>query len=731
MRLPGRRSCRPDQNVFAWRCDRAGWHDRRVAAEFSPGTGLAARLYQQVVRPLLDERVPGVRHSAALIGRGSEVLGFDTPRSVDHNWGPRCQVFLGPADADQVARITALLADHLPATFEGWPVWFSDVTAPDPAPRHWVEVAELGSWLTRRLGFDPRAGVALKDWLTTPTQILAEITGGAVFSDGLAGFSGGRGSGLHAARAALAWYPDDVWRYVLACQWTRISQEEAFPGRCAEVGDDLGSAIVAARLSRDLVRLTLLMHRTYPPYSKWLGSAFARLPAVDDVLRPALTRAVTAASWPERERSLCAAYEAVAALHNDLGLTAPVDGSVRPYFDRPFQVIDAGRFAAALLDAIADDQIRQLPPTGAVDQFVDSTDALGDQPLLRSAISARFRQLSTGSWLSWRTHDRFGNACAMNSDLPENLDRLAQIQHGVLSAHQAISGGMSRDQIRTPVRTGRWRPLHYGVYATFTGVPSREALLWAAVLRAGSGALLSYETAAELQKLADWASSQIHVTIPGRRRIAAISGAVVHHAVRAEQAAHPTNLPPRTRIEETVLDLAQAAATVEQACGWITRGIGRRLTTQQKLRRAFERRQRIRFRAEITELLSEEMAGVHSALEYRYVKWVELPHGLPRGRRQAPESSDGRRVYRDVLYDGYNLIVELDGRAAHPGDTRWNDIRRDNAAAASGRMTLRYGWYDLQAPCLVADEVYRALRLAGPVSAKPCSPQCPVTRTSS
>ena len=270
-------------------------------------------------------------------------------------------------------------------------MWFSDATAPDPAPRDWVEVAELGSWLTSRLGFDPRAGVAVEDWLATPTQLLAEITGGAVFSDGLAGFSGGRGGGLHAARAALAWYPDDVWRYMLACQWIRISQEEAFPGRCAEVGDDLGSAIVAARLSRDLVRLTLLMHRTYPPYSKWLGSAFARLPSVNDVLRPALTRAVTAASWPERERNLCAAYEAVAALHNDLGLTAPVDGSVRPYFDRLFQVIDADRFAAALLDSITDDQIRQLPPTGAVDQFVESTDALGDQPLLRSAISARFR----------------------------------------------------------------------------------------------------------------------------------------------------------------------------------------------------------------------------------------------------------------------------------------------------------------------------------------------------
>ena len=319
----------------------------------------------------------------------------------------------------------------------------------------------------------------------------------------------------------------------------------------------------------------------------------------------------------------------------------------------------------------------------------------------------------------------------MASDLPEYLDRLAQIQHGVLSAHQAASGGIGRDRIRTLIRTGRWRPLHYGVYATFTGVPARGALLWAAVLRAGPGAVLSYDSAAELQKLTDWASPEIHVTIPGRRRIAAISGAVVHHAMRVEQAAHPTDLPPRTRIVETVLDLAEVAATAEEACGWITRGIGRRLTTQQRLLRALERRKRMRFRSEIAELLSDEWAGVHSALEYRYVKWVEVPHGFPRGRRQAQGSRDGRRVYRDVLYDDYGLIVELDGRAAHPGDTRWIDIRRDYAAAASGLMTLRYGWDDLRSrPCLVADEIYRALRRAGPVSAKPCSPGCPVTRTS-
>jgi Domain of unknown function (DUF4037) len=382
-----------------------------VDAAFVPGVALAERYYLEVVRPLLDQHAPGLAHSAALIGWGSDVLGFDSPRSADHNWGPRCQIFVGPRDATSAAEISAMLAERLPAAFRGWPTRFPDVTAPDTAARHWVEIAELGAWLNGRLGFDPRTGVGLQDWLATPTQVLAEVTGGAVFFDGLAaGPAGpaaspagsaagpaGRAGDLDAARTALAWYPDDVWRYVLACQWARIAQEEAFPGRCAEAGDDLGSAVVAARLVRDLMRLVLLMRRRYPPYSKWLGSAFARLPGLPAGLRPALAAGVAARSWPDRERNLCGAYEAIAGMHNELGLTAPLDTSVRPFYDRPYRVIDAGRFVVSLRESISADEIRRLRPTGAVDQFIDSTDALGDSQLRRAAISVQLRNLSTGS----------------------------------------------------------------------------------------------------------------------------------------------------------------------------------------------------------------------------------------------------------------------------------------------------------------------------------------------
>lgn len=339
---------------------------------FVPGLTLSGDFYAGAVRPLLDEHFPGLPHAAALLGYGSEVLGFDTARSTDHNWGPRLQVFTTDPDP----AIAELLRARLPATWQGFPTSIAFTQEADGVARQRVEVVDPGAWLTDRLGFDPRRGVGVADWLATPTQLFAEVTGGAVYHDGV--------GELTAARAALAWYPDDVWRHVLAAQWRRIAQEHAFPGRCAEVGDELGCVVGTARLVRDLMRLALLLHRRWPVYAKWLGSAFARLPLGDLAAR--LTGAVTARDWQAREDHLVAAYRAIAVLHNDIGLTEPLPTDVRHYHDRPLRVLDADAFARALTEGIEDPAIRALPPIGAVDQFLDSTDALGDAGLRRAAV---------------------------------------------------------------------------------------------------------------------------------------------------------------------------------------------------------------------------------------------------------------------------------------------------------------------------------------------------------
>jgi hypothetical protein len=146
--------------------------------------------------------------------------------------------------------------------------------------------------------------------------------------------------------------------------------------------------LLTARLVRDLMRLVLLAERRYPPYSKWLGTAFARTPS-GRAMQPLLTAAMSAPSWPDRERYICAAYESAARLHNSLAVSPSLDPAVRPtFYERPYRVLDAGRFARALRENIRDERVRSLPLTGAVDQFVDSTDAIGSRALLRAAVRA-------------------------------------------------------------------------------------------------------------------------------------------------------------------------------------------------------------------------------------------------------------------------------------------------------------------------------------------------------
>ncbi|MEV2239932.1 DUF4037 domain-containing protein [Micromonospora sp. NPDC049891] len=357
---------------------------------FVSGLSLAASTYHEAVRPILDASFPGLAHSAALLGPGSEVLGFDTARSTDHDWGPRLLLFLRPADARRHASdLSSVLAERMPLAVRGWSTSFSPAepgrsrtlrTGGHGPVDHRIEVLDLDAWLVARLGRDPRSGLTARAWLAIPTQLLLEVTAGAVFHDGL--------GQLGPVRTALTWYPDDVWRYLLACQWRRVAQEEAFPGRCAENGDDLGSRLVTARLVRDLMRLAMLIERRYPPYSKWLGTAFARLRCAP-VLQPLLTAALAATDWPRREDALCAAYEHLARAHNDLALADPVEPTVRPFHDRPFRVLAADRFADATYGAVTDPEVSTLPRhVGGVDQFVDSTDVLSAADPARAVAAA-------------------------------------------------------------------------------------------------------------------------------------------------------------------------------------------------------------------------------------------------------------------------------------------------------------------------------------------------------
>jgi len=332
--------------------------------EFVPGLDLAHAFYEDVLAGIVGP----VSHAAAALGEGSEMLGFDTARSTDHSWGPRAQIFV---QAEAVDTVRSRIDAHLPDTFQGWPVsyyrWQTNRV------EHHVEVTTVHEWFQTHLGVDPRPSLTTSAWLATPQQLLLEVTRGRVFHDDT--------GDVTALRARLGWYPADVWLWMMAAQWNRLQEVESFIGRTAELGDQLGSRLVAARIAQDAVRLCFLQERQYVPYPKWLGTAFARLDAATEV-GPLIQEIFAAADFAGRDEVIARLYEALARRHNALSLTAPVDTMVGPFevqIDdavRPFRVLNATRFVEACRESVADEALRRLPVVGAFDQLTAPTDLL-------------------------------------------------------------------------------------------------------------------------------------------------------------------------------------------------------------------------------------------------------------------------------------------------------------------------------------------------------------------
>jgi len=366
-------------------------------AAFIPGLELSAAFYQEAVEPILRRNFPDLAYAAARIGPGSDVLGFDDQRSTDHFWGPLLNVFLSDDDLDSYgAQIKHLLANELPLEVLGFPTNFRPFGGTEAhlghlghmAPtqtrpiNHGVILSTVRGYFRAFLGIDPLGELQPVDWLVMSEQHLLMLTGGKVMYDGP--------GDLTRAREALAYYPHDLWLYLLSAQWARIGQEEAFLGRAGEGGDELGSRLLAARLVRDVMRLAFVLERAYAPYSKWLGTAFARL-ASAPTLGPHLDATLAASNWRDRERHLVHAYEHVAALHNALGVTETVSETAASFHGRPFLVIHAERFAETAERAIVDEAVRQLPRrAGSVNQWADATDVL-ERPALLQRLRAAYQ----------------------------------------------------------------------------------------------------------------------------------------------------------------------------------------------------------------------------------------------------------------------------------------------------------------------------------------------------
>ena len=294
---------------------------------FIPGLVLSERLYREVVRPMLDPDLP--TPPGSLAGE-APTCSASTPRcrwttagdpGSSSSWTKRTsRLSRAPREpASGVRRIPDVLRHAR--------------RRPQPPRRRGSSTASRrvrpAAFFVSYLGFDPLARALLPPIGSRRPNRSFEPSPRAASSTTTLGLGLVPRATRLLSRRRLA-LPNGV----------RVGAhrpEEHLVGRAGFVGDELGASIIAARLVRDLMRLAFLMERTYAPYPKWFGTAFARL-QLRPRARPAPPSVFEARGWQERDARLAPAYETVARMHNRLGLTEP-SGKAEPFFNRPFSVI--------------------------------------------------------------------------------------------------------------------------------------------------------------------------------------------------------------------------------------------------------------------------------------------------------------------------------------------------------------------------------------------------------
>jgi hypothetical protein len=372
------------------------------------GLALAKAFFHEAVAPVVARAAPSLRYTAGRIGPRSDALGFDDAISRDHYWGPECMLLLDPVAFDGIAqRLDSALRDELPVRFRGYSTSYRDggrVPIDNPPVAHAVELTTVPVFLQASLGIspgsDPTEGAGPTpldrltpvDWLMMDEQKLLEVTGGELFRDDLQ---------LARTRARLAFYPDDLRLHLMGVEWTKIADEQAFPARAGARGDEAGSALVQARLAESAIRLCFLLERKYPPYSKWLGTAFQRLPASATV-QPSLTGLLAARDWQERDKLWSDLLAALIALHERAGLLTPGKYEPAPVYEgRPgtgLPQFDRGgpppipQLISDLRAPITDPRIRALSPRlGNINQLAASRDLEATLPGWRAALAQLYR----------------------------------------------------------------------------------------------------------------------------------------------------------------------------------------------------------------------------------------------------------------------------------------------------------------------------------------------------
>ncbi len=267
------------------------------------------------------------------------------------------------------------------------------------------------------------------------------------------------------------------------------------------------------------------------------------------------------------------------------------------------------------------------------------------------------------------------------------LDALVVRQAGVVTLAQVAAAGVPR---RTVNRWARgWTRWHPGVYLIAGHRPGAEARTWAALLWAGTGAVLAGRTAAWWLGMQLPEPETVELVVPHRRRTGSRPGVVVRRQ----------DLPRADLVVVRGAPCVGVALAALQAAVLLPPGDGsafldrclQRHVGFPALYRSYCRYLGRRESAAMGRLVGAAADRADSAAERLLVRLLRAA-GL---RGWAVGLAFGPYVL-DVAFPAAMLAVEVDGWAWHADADRFrSDRRKGNALVGAGWTVLRFTWHDL------------------------------------
>ncbi len=294
---------------------------------------------------------------------------------------------------------------------------------------------------------------------------------------------------------------------------------------------------------------------------------------------------------------------------------------------------------------------------------------------------------------------------------------------GVVTRAELAAAGVSSGTIASRVASGEWQRPFRRVFLLSPEWPNNDQRLLCVQKWTAGRAVFSHRTAAYLHGLRSELPTVLEVSAASSTGLRSTERCIVR---RTKDVVTRVGDPPRTSLEQTVLDMIDDASSESEVLEMLTKGVQLRMSIPTFLGQ-LARRRRLRHRAFTVGLVGIVEEGVESALELEYRRRVEQAHGLPRSIRQKWERIRGRWIRSDCWYPEFGVRAELDGELAHPGKASVDDVLRDNdVRLALDEITLRYRWPHVwDSPCLAAGQVAAALyqrRWKGEL--RLCSPDC-------